>query len=307
VASRARNPATPASIIERINAQTGAETPLVLHEVLIFSDSLWKGVRLRQVRMDPAEVPEGQLTWPVVSVYTGRIAFPEMWFAGKKQSARRIAPGQVNVIPTGLPYSCRWSVPTEDIVLEFDPAFVEAVAGRDVDKDRLEIEPAFAAPDAILANLALLMAAEVRAEGRHGETYGEALGSAVVARLLRRHGAVRREAGRRPYPLSRAEMARIREYIDGHLEARLSLRELADLVGMNVYRFLRSFKASMGVPPHHYVLEQRLDRSKSLLADVGLPIAEVALRCGFANQSHFSTTFRRHVEVTPWRYRRALR
>jgi AraC family transcriptional regulator len=230
-----------------------------------------------------------------------------MWWAGKKHPARRLAPGDVNVIPTAMPYSCRWSVPTEEILLEFDPAFVETVAGHDVDGDRLEIEPAFAAPDAILARLAILLAAEAHADGPNGSTYGEALGGAVVARLLRRHPAVRREVERRGHPLSTTELGRIREYIDGRLEARLSLQELADLVGMDIYRFLRSFKASTGVPPYRYMLEQRLDRAKSLLADIALPIAEVALRCGFASQSHFSTAFLRHAKVTPSRYRRALR
>jgi len=73
---------------------------------------------------------------------------------------------------------------------------------------------------------------------------------------------------------------------------------------MNLYRFVRAFKESTGVPPYRYVLERRIELSKSLLADSNCPITEVALRTGFASQSHFATAFRRLTSVTPGRYRR---
>jgi len=60
------------------------------------------------------------------------------------------------------------------------------------------------------------------------------------------------------------------------------------------------------VGPHRYVMHRRIERSKSLLADRGLPITDVALRAGFASQSHFSTAFRRLTNITPGRYRQGL-
>ena len=90
------------------------------------------------------------------------------------------------------------------------------------------------------------------------------------------------------------------------VEMDLTLQALADVLGMNVYRFIHAFKQSTGVPPHRYVMHRRIERSKSLLADRGLPITDVALRAGFASQSHFSTAFRRLTNITPGRYRQGL-
>jgi AraC family transcriptional regulator len=76
---------------------------------------------------------------------------------------------------------------------------------------------------------------------------------------------------------------------------------------MSLDGFIRVFKQSMGVPPHQYVLRKRVGRAQALLGSPALSIAEVALRAGFADQSHFSTMFRRLTGLTPQHYRHALR
>jgi AraC family transcriptional regulator len=106
--------------------------------------------------------------------------------------------------------------------------------------------------------------------------------------------------------LSGGELQRITQYIEENLDAHLSLHALADVLGISIIRFVRSFKQSTGVQPHRYVLERRIAQSKSLLADANLPLVEVALRSGFSSQSHFSTVFRRLTNITPGRYRQAF-
>jgi AraC family transcriptional regulator len=87
----------------------------------------------------------------------------------------------------------------------------------------------------------------------------------------------------------------------------LSLRTLAATLRMSVYRLVRAFGQSAGTPPHRYALQQRIARSKSLLAGPALSISELALRAGFASQSHFTTAFRRLTSTTPARYRQGVR
>ncbi len=70
---------------------------------------------------------------------------------------------------------------------------------------------------------------------------------------------------------------------------------------------MRSFKSWTGLPPHRYILRRRIERAKLLLGDTTLNIADVALRCGFGDQSAFTTTFRRLTAQTPSAYRDALR
>jgi AraC family transcriptional regulator len=108
------------------------------------------------------------------------------------------------------------------------------------------------------------------------------------------------------HALSAGELQRVTQYIEENLDVHLSLQGLADVLGISIVRFVRSFKQSTGVPPHRYVLERRIAQSRSLLADPSLSLVDVALRAGFSSQSHFSTAFRQLTSITPGRYRKAL-
>lgn len=101
-------------------------------------------------------------------------------------------------------------------------------------------------------------------------------------------------------------LRRVLEYIGDNLATNLSLRELASSVQMDAFVFVRRFKQSTGLPPHQYLLRERIERAKSPLTDPKLPIAEIALRSGFASQSHFATAFRRISNLSPRAYRNAV-
>lgn len=106
--------------------------------------------------------------------------------------------------------------------------------------------------------------------------------------------------------LTADDLRSVIEYVEDRLESSLLLHELADLVGMNVFNFLRCFRESTGMPPHQYVLRRRVERAKTLLVNHHLSIAEIALRCGFYSQSHLTTVFHRLTLVTPRDFRRTV-
>lgn len=74
---------------------------------------------------------------------------------------------------------------------------------------------------------------------------------------------------------------------------------------MNKYHLLRAFRAETGLPPHAYLLHARIGRARSLIAR-GMSALEVAFETGFADQAHFTRTFKRLVGLTPGHYQRAL-
>jgi AraC-like DNA-binding protein len=98
-------------------------------------------------------------------------------------------------------------------------------------------------------------------------------------------------------------LRRIREYIDGNIDQRISVELLAGLANLSICYFVRAFKQSMGVTPHDYLIRQRVERTKQLLSDSDMPLSEIALVAGFADQSHFSRRFRQHVGMSPRDYR----
>jgi transcriptional regulator GlxA family with amidase domain len=102
-------------------------------------------------------------------------------------------------------------------------------------------------------------------------------------------------------------LQRVREFIEAHLEENIRLQVLAVIVGLSMSHFARAFKQSEGVTPHDYVLRCRVKRAQELLADTDLPLSEIAIAVGFADQSHCARRFREHVGLTPSRYRWSLR
>ncbi|MFO0919126.1 MAG: AraC family transcriptional regulator [Planctomycetaceae bacterium] len=87
----------------------------------------------------------------------------------------------------------------------------------------------------------------------------------------------------------------------------LTIERVAGEIGMSPYHFARLFRAALGVPPHRYIVEQRMLRAKALLEKSAESAADVALQCGFSSQSHLTSTFRRLLGTTPLAYRRQFR
>jgi AraC-like DNA-binding protein len=101
-------------------------------------------------------------------------------------------------------------------------------------------------------------------------------------------------------------MAGVRDYLEAHLDEDLNLDELAGVAGLDRFALARAFRRAYGVPPYAYLTSRRIAAAKRELAGAE-PLAEVALACGFYDQSHFSRTFKAWTGVTPGQYRAASR
>ncbi|KQN64056.1 MULTISPECIES: AraC family transcriptional regulator [unclassified Erwinia] len=98
----------------------------------------------------------------------------------------------------------------------------------------------------------------------------------------------------------------VRELMAAHPEQNWSLQQLAEIAGLSPWYFLRQFKKSLGMTPHAWLLQQRLCRAREGL-DRGEAIAQVSLRCGFSDQSHFTRHFKNSIGITPGDYVQARR
>jgi len=115
-----------------------------------------------------------------------------------------------------------------------------------------------------------------------------------------------------PTPVSRGGLSpgayrRVREYIGANLDSNIGLDALAAEAGLSVYHFARAFKQTVGLPPHHYLLQQRIQRAAQLIESTDRPLSEIALSLGFSDQSHFAKHFSRFMGSTPSVFRRARR
>jgi len=89
------------------------------------------------------------------------------------------------------------------------------------------------------------------------------------------------------------------DYIHAHLDQDLSLVQIAKVVNLSPTYFASLFKRATGISPHEYVIRQRVERAKMMLAKTDLSIADIALQVGFSSQSHLTQQFKRFTGITP--------
>lgn len=126
----------------------------------------------------------------------------------------------------------------------------------------------------------------------------------VLSALVRRHTLGPREGAERQLP--HGAVQRAIEYLNDCFADRITLDHLARVLRVTRYVVLRVFRRATGIPPYAYLTQIRVERAKQLL-QADLPIATVAQRVGFADQSHLTRHFRRLVGVTPGVFARGAR
>lgn len=104
------------------------------------------------------------------------------------------------------------------------------------------------------------------------------------------------------------QVRRVTAYIDAHLAGSIRNRDLASAVKLSCGYFCQAFKDSFGCPPHAYIVRRRVERAKDLLETTTTPLSQIALDCGFSDQSHFSRIFRRVAGEAPrlWRHKHRI-
>ncbi len=216
--------------------------------------------------------------------------------------------GEVAIIPEGRAWEWEFKGETVSDVLPLclEDAFMrEVTRSVDVDPEGVEILPILGLRDPRIEQIGLLLKAEIEAEGLlGGRLYAESLATALAISLVREHSSLGRKAARKAARdhaggLSRRALKEVIDYVGDNLEKDLTLAEMARVAHMSLYHFSRLFKESTGLTPHRYVIERRVQRAEKLLGSSALPIAEIALLCGFANQSHLNRHFKRAFGVSP--------
>jgi AraC-like DNA-binding protein len=176
---------------------------------------------------------------------------------------------------------------------------VEQLADGPLSKDDLE-RPGRPQQAPVVQKLLDAMAADLASGSPAGSLVGDCLVTALCGSLS---GSVRRNT--KVGGLMNVARRRVLERIEQDLDQPLTLAELAAEAGLGVRQFCRAFRATTGASPHQYVLERRIERARTLIAAGGV-LAEVALQCGFADQSQLTRSFSRRVGLTPGAYRRTL-
>ncbi|MCY1210180.1 HTH-type transcriptional activator RhaR [compost metagenome] len=214
-------------------------------------------------------------------------------------------PDKFCLMPAG--HASRWHVggPIRMFHLYIDPAVLayQAHAAFDITPRRIDLQDLTFVDDPALAMIVRGAVLPLDWSDLADRMALESACHLLLHRLLRHHtnrATTEVIKGR----LAPAVQRNIIEYIEANLSSALKLEELACRAKLSTFHFAKMFRASVGLPPHAYVAKRRVDRAKSLLHDGKLELAQIALACGYASQSHFTRAFKGEAGMTPGAWRR---
>ena len=156
-------------------------------------------------------------------------------------------------------------------------------------------------------HLAEAIFTECESKARQGLLYSETAATLLALQVVRNLSNRRNSTNLLSRGgLAPASLRRVCDYMVDRMSDDISLTELASISGLSVGHFAFAFKQSMGVAPHRFQIQRRVERAKAMLADDRRSVTEIALSCGFGCSSNFASTFRKLTGRTPSGYRKSL-
>jgi AraC family transcriptional regulator len=226
---------------------------------------------------------------------------------GARWLTEQLQPGDVSLLTRGAESRWRWPSTIEVVHVYLASEQLNATCRQMYEHDvsDVDLRDELKADDPAIHRTATALAAEAAQGGAGSKLLIDSLATQLCVQILRHHADVR---FREPTPggeeaLSFAQERAVRGYIRDHLHESISLDDLAASVGLSRFHFARRFRRSAGTSPHAFVLSQRVELAQTMLARTDLPIADIAARCGFADQSHMNRVFQKRIRTTPGLYR----
>jgi AraC family transcriptional regulator len=211
----------------------------------------------------------------------------------------------VSVVPPGVQHTIHWKRRAPLLHIYLNDQFFDSMLENAPNKISAKLAPSFLVRDPFLVE----MGKELYRELQVGPI--NALFARSVATLTANHLSRAYRCNPGSVPVCRGGLGpsrerKVRTYIQDNLDQPLSLDDLAKVALLSPNYFISMFQQSTGMPPYKYVLQQRVEYAKELLTSSKLSLLEIAHKCGFPDQSQFTSTFRRHVGIPPGRYKRQL-
>jgi len=265
----------------------------------------WQGIQVQQHQQPPWETPEYAYNQHVLVVHQGYLTQAERVLDGQKKS-EQFSSTEIVLVPALVSHQVRWDRESQFTIISLEPSHLEQVAHESLNGKSTVIIPHFATPDPLIYQIGLALKSELETNGLGSSLYVDSLTTVLSVHLLRNYAIWQPKIPNYSGGLTKPKLDQVIAYIDSFLDQNLTLREIAQTIGMSQYHFTRLFKQSMGITPYQYVIQQRVERAKQLLRDAELAIADIALQCGFASQSHFHSHFQRLVGLTPKKFRQSI-
>lgn len=298
----------PRPLVSRIDPETF--TRFMPSRPLVTSEPLgWSGVTLQRYSWDRCAFEVPPANGPRFGMNLGGPMQVRAQFRGDHGATRWLGPGQVNFVPAGQGVDWDFRGRPELVLVHVGPELLQTVASEvyGADLDQVAVLPRLANADETASLLTRQLLKEVEAHDAGTRLFATSIAQALCLHLLRRYSSLGPPHAALQAQLPDGRIGRVIEFIRANLAEDLSVDQLASVAGVSASQFGRVFTAQTGHTPYRFLIKARVEAACGMLEHTGLPVIEVALRCGFGQPGHFATTFRRVVGMTPREYRQARR
>lgn len=292
-------------IASHLNTPSSRLAHLTLPSSIVHSSEIhhWDGFVLEDHRVPEGEraetVTDRHVLWLSATPSSGEYAGP----SGRLVECK--GPGTLAVTPVGVVPAWRSHEPGELILCALDSTYVGNILSELDGPPSVEPIIRIKFQNPAIRRIMTLLLEEVRTGAPSGRLYADSLAHALAIRYLQLgERAESQKLASSVSVLPPYILKRVLDRIEHSFQSEISLASLAQEAGYSRGHFLKMFRASIGITPHQYVLNRRIEHARSLLKLRKMPIIDVAEECGFSSQAHLTYVFREHVGVTPAEYRR---
>jgi AraC family transcriptional regulator len=264
----------------------------------------WIGVEVHRYRF-PQPTNTGDFTLPQLTIFLPHVDRPRKVQQKIDQDTltREVTNDVVTIVPAGLRRQVSTNLPFELTAIFLDPIVFSEIARTETDHHYPEVIPQFAIVDPVIRSLGMALDHEMRSSNPKPASYAEGLATTLASHIFATYSSPVYQQMRSVGP-HWTKLRRCIAHMHANFEQVLSLDRLAMVAGMSKFHFAKSFRDSMGMAPHQYLVKLRVEKARALLGDEALSLPQVAHRVGYADVGQFAAQFRRVIGLSPTQYRR---
>ncbi len=272
-------------------AKTVSKDPIVISNVVITAPT---------GRWTERPAPEDAFSVHVVMTPLPRLRTRA---SGRHINVGPLQPGDICLVDLGTSPISLIQDPLESVRIQINQRTLDDLAYDHGRRPIQGLRPTFGVRDPILHGLSAAILGQSDIYGSGDQLFLGHVALALFTHLAQAYG-VALEAEPVRGGLTPSQFRRARELMTSRLAEGVSVPELAETCGLSASYFSRAFRQSAGVPAHRWLMNERVERAKGLLEDRTLSLPEIALACGFSDQSHLTRVFSLCEGQTPGRWRR---